>query len=118
MATPCVQNLGSLSQGPNEHYVIESNSCETNTFPPTPVPTIRAYLRVGGSSKGISTEISPKIWEEGEMTQIWRKGLSFSRTMRKEGTRLPESMAEPYLICQDERSTWDTGESCPINTRP
>lgn len=52
------------------------------------------------------------------MTQICRKRLSFSRTMRKEGTRFPGSNEEPYLICRDERLTWDTGEVFPINTRP
>lgn len=73
-----------------------------------PVPDIRSSLRVSGSSEGVGTESSSKIY--GEKTQICRKLLSFSRTMRKEGTRLSGNNEEPHPICREERSLWGTGE--------
>ena len=54
-----------------------------------PVSAIRSCLSDDSLSKGLRRESGSKIW--GKITQIWRIRLSFSRTMRKEGTKLPGS---------------------------
>lgn len=46
----------------------------------------------------------------GKMTQTWRRWLSFTRTVRKEGTRLPGGMEKK----ENEKTTHRMGENIVI----